>query len=122
MRDEGNTARYRCRATSEEDRRRIFDFLESLRGHHEETQLASRAKTIFHGPDDAKPAAEITLKIQYRIHHVLKDSGAGQRTFLRHMAHEYGDDGATFREVHELGRTLTKLADGARRRLQLLTE
>ena len=88
--------------------------------HRKNTEFVDRAKTILHGPDQAKTGTGIALEIQHGINHVFKYPGPGKLAFLGDVTHQEQTDVSLFGKPYQQGGALAYLAHRARRRLQCI--
>ena len=66
-------------------------------GHIEHAEFVRRAVAVFGGPQHAVRQRLVTLKVKHRIHDVLHDFGASNRTVLVDMADDERGDLQPFR-------------------------
>jgi hypothetical protein len=92
--------------------------LETFARHLEECELASRAKAVFFGPQDAKRRVCVSFEVDNGVDRVLQSPGAGELAALGDMAYEeHGASGCLCVE-DEPGGDLPNLADSAGRPAQ----
>jgi len=113
--DEHAAARHRLGMGAQEDRARVGHALQALLGHREDADLVDRAESVLDRPHQPEAAVRVALEVQHRVDDVLQHARAGQRAFLRDVAHEHHRAAARLGRARELRRAFAHMRDRAGR-------
>ncbi|MEY3701178.1 MAG: hypothetical protein RI891_470, partial [Gemmatimonadota bacterium] len=106
-------------AIPEEERTRVIDRHESLRGHPEDAELVDGAEAVFGRAEHPVVPRALALEVEHRVHDVLEGLRAGDATALGDMSDDEHRRARLFREPHQTGGTLSHLPDIPRRALEV---
>ena len=91
---------------------------QSLLPHLEDSDLVGGAEAVLDGPQNSEGVSGIPLEIEYGVHHMFQDPGAGESPVLGDMADDEDRDAAPLGQGHELAGALPDLADATWGRFQ----